>query len=70
MPTTPAQTVDDQVEASHGGLTAELEALEQRFVGLDGDALMMRLKETVRAHLTRLSERDPVVVDAAATDGD
>ena len=51
-------------------MKSALEALEQRFVGLDGDALMMRLKETVRAHLTRLSERDPVVVDAAATNGD
>ena len=70
MPTTTDQTVDDKVEAPHGGLTADLEALEQRFVGLDGDALMMSLKETVRAHLTRLSERDTVVVDDAATNGD
>ncbi len=68
MPTTPADRTNATGEAQAGDLADQLEALEQRFVGLDGDELMMRLKDTVRAHLTRPIERDSV--DDALTDGD
>ena len=67
MPTTPAADAQSTVETPTGGLAAKLEALEVRFVGLEDDELMMRLKDVVREHLVRI-ESSTDEPDDATTD--